>query len=480
MSWLSGSKRGLGQGTIYLAGSVLDTDLMSVIRHYRRTVASRYRSLSSDEFSELPPGLMHCSPKVDGELWFLVKVDKEAALVSTNGRVIIGDVPLLTEAQQTFATKAKAGTILAGELFALSGQGRPRVGGVAQALAVDSDGARLGFQAFDLVASDGRAEPPEQYADRLAEVRRLLDGGKRVVGIKTDVVTTVDQVKELYEKYVESDKAEGLVVRSADRRIFKVKPTISLDCVVVGFTQRQDDPEQARSLLLGLTRADGSVQLVGACGNLGTEDDRRAMKASLEPLVVASRFRRGSSAGAVYRLTKPELVVEIECTDLQALTVDGDPIKNWALSLDKQDGWVPLCPVASVSMIHPRWLRSRSDKMANEIDTRLSQVSERCLVFGQEDKAQAHDLPASTIERREVYTKETKGQLSVRKLLVWKTNKDEVASSFSAFVVHFTDFSPGRAQQIKRTVRLAPSRKEADLIADGMIASQIKKGWNKV
>ena len=89
-------------------------------------------------------------------------------------------------------------------------------------------------------------------------------------------------------------------------------------------------------------------------------------------------------------------------------------------------------------------------------------------------------LPASELLRREVWTKEAKGKTSVRKLLVWKTNK-EVGSGgrFPAYVVHWTDYSPSRAEPLDREVKLAPDEPEAQKIADELVKENIKKGWEK-
>ena len=74
----------------------------------------------------------------------------------------------------------------------------------------------------------------------------------------------------------------------------------------------------------------------------------------------------------------------------------------------------------------------------------------------------------------------TKEVMAVRKLLVWKTNKDEEDPSFPAFVVHWSDFSPGRKDPLKREVRLAPTKEQAEVIASGIIEANIKKGWELV
>jgi hypothetical protein len=64
--------------------------------------------------------------------------------------------------------------------------------------------------------------------------------------------------------------------------------------------------------------------------------------------------------------------------------------------------------------------------------------------------------------------------------VVWKTNKEQINSDYPGFVVHWTDYSPGRASPLDRDVKLAPSEKSAQSLGDAFIAENIKKGWNKV
>jgi hypothetical protein len=78
--------------------------------------------------------------------------------------------------------------------------------------------------------------------------------------------------------------------------------------------------------------------------------------------------------------------------------------------------------------------------------------------------------------RRQVWIKEGKDKVDVRKLVVWKTNK-ESDPLYPAFVVHWTDFSAGRKVPLAREVKLAATEKDALQIADSMIEENIKKGW---
>ena len=125
------------------------------------------------------------------------------------------------------------------------------------------------------------------------------------------------------------------------------------------------------------------------------------------------------------------------------------------------------------------FVRLRDDKSVNPTDVRVAQVLERCLVDGLAKKAERVQLPASAVVRREVYAKEAKGQVAVRKLVLWQTNKETLDRSYPAYVVHWTDYSAGRKDPLQREVRVAPSLAEAQRIADEIIAENIKKGWDR-
>ena len=174
---------------------------------------------------------------------------------------------------------------------------------------------------------------------------------------------------------------------------------------------------------------------------------------------------------------KPELVAEITVTDLQAQKADGSITQSLMLH-HEASGWSASGMRAAPRLIHPVMTRLRTDKKVDATDVRFAQVESYIPALGQ--PRESGPLPKSEILRREVWTKEAKGQTAVRKLVVWKTNKEKSTSTFPAYVVHWSDYSAGRATPLDKEVRLAPTEEEAMKIADGMIADNIKKGWEKV
>ena len=89
----------------------------------------------------------------------------------------------------------------------------------------------------------------------------------------------------------------------------------------------------------------------------------------------------------------------------------------------------------------------------------------------------AWDAPTYEVLKREVFTKTLKGNLLVRKLLLWKTNKENEGANFPAYVVYYTDFSPGRATPLDRDIRVSHSREQIEMLWDEVKAENIVKGW---
>lgn len=269
------------------------------------------------------------------------------------------------------------------------------------------------------------------------------------------------------------------VVRTAGGRTFNVEPAMDLDCAVIGFTERETDARQVRSLLLGMLRADGAWQVVGAVGNIGADDRRRMLHDELASPHVAADHRVASSSGAIYRFVEPSLVVEVRCTDLQTEDSQGEAIERWTLA-HGNEGWARVGRVPGASILHPVVQRIRTDESATRPDVRLEQLSERVAVPELDRSATPVRLQASTVIRREVYKKETRGRVAVSKILVWKTNKEGLDPDFLAYVIHWTDYSERRKEPLKRDVRPAPSLEEAVRIAERMLEEGIKRGWKAV
>lgn len=477
----------LGKGEYYPAGSLIDKELQGQLMRYRRSVASAYTSVSPDDIGKgfSLSESFHVSQKIDGELWFLILEDDDPFLVSPRGSIIRGKIPILDEIKSSSKTlKGKA--VIAGELFAIakSDEDRPRVSGLAAAFGGGSKAPteQFGFMAFDLVQMPEKLfedKDIQSAAGKSAVMEQLLGENKHLKVVPYKVLGSVTEVSNLFDEWVAGGKAEGLVVRIPSGRVFKIKPELTIDAVIVGYTERREASDQVGSVSLALMHDEKTYQFIGSCGTIGSEDDRRALHKRLNKIESSANFRKASSGGALYKFVLPEIVVEIKASDVQSLDASGNSIRHMLIEHGNK-GWIGKRPAPGASLIHSVLLRVRDDKTVSPEEIRFEQVQKRCLIEKLSNSNAINNLPKSELLRREVYTKETKGQTAVRKLLVWKTNKEEVSTEYPAYVVHWTDYSQGRKDPIKRTVLPSPSKKAAQSIGDKIIEQNIKKGWELV
>ena len=227
---------------------------------------------------------------------------------------------------------------------------------------------------------------------------------------------------------------------------------------------------------MGLVRPDGAVLLVGSGGNMPGEQVRREVLKTLLDHECESRFRHASPDGSIYRFVRPEVVVEVTCSDLQFEDSTGDFIRKWVIR-HEEETWHPVIDANSVSLIHPVISRIRSDKLADGLDARVSQLEERVIATAFAERVAPRLLPRSTMVRREVWTKASKTGTAVRKLLVWRTGKEAQWPGWPAWVVHFTDYSPDRKTPLERAFRTALTEDDAMAAAAEMVTENIKKCW---
>lgn len=455
-----------------------DPRLEAIARRYKAAIASRYRAIRPADIDLIPHGPCFVSPKIDGELWLAELNGDQVHLFAKGGRQLCSGP--IHAALGKLSAAAAGSLVLAGELHSLGAPGRrPRVGDVASALADTGNQSDLVLTLFDVVELKGEL-PPVGYRDRLELLQKLLPKPlKHLRVVETEEINEPSLLAPHIKHWVDSGDAEGLVVRSSVGEIYKLKPSISIDALVVGYTTRVGALNQVRSVLLGLQRSDGTIHLLGACGNFPSEGLRQELLSDLKPLECVSNFRHSSSDGNLYRFVHPEIVLEVSCTDLQEEDSSGDPVTRWVLE-HSCNGWRAVVDMPSVSLIHPVVLRKRTDKTNDSLDVRVAQLSEYVAVKNISSKAVPRELPQSKLVRRQVWSKTSKSGLAVRKLLVWSSGKEDVWAGWPSWLVHFTDYSPDRKTPLERTIRTAKSETEALALADAMVSENIKKGWDQV
>ena len=462
----------LGKATIDDQGAFTNSDAMSKIVAYRKVVASSYVLLDPTEIDRKLGLPLLLSTKLDGELWFLLH-ENDWKLVSPTGRVISGAIEILDEAKKL---KLDEACIFAGELHVL-GEARTRIADVTSSLGSgeNCDTSKLGFAVFDVVASTTVSAIGTPYTIRYEEISKI-SAGKNLFHVINTSTRSAKEVAEFFDKEMATG-AEGVVGRAEDGRTFKVKPTKELDAAIIGFTEKrtEDGTLIVRSLLMAVLQDDNSWIPITTTGNVGDNAFRKELHQQLFPLIKPSSYRRTSeSSGVLYHLVEPLLIAEVKCMDLQLEDLQGKPIKHTRLSFTA-NGWQVSGWTNSASIYNSSVIRLRNDKACTIEDIGWNQITRLLPVVPMKEES---ILGASSVIRRQVWTKEGAGKVDVRKLVVWKTNKE--AAGYPAFVVHWTDYSSTRKSPLDREVRLAPSEKEALKIAEAMIVENVKKGWNEL
>jgi len=457
-----------GKGVFLSTGTYANKDLLAQLSAYRKVITNSYTLISGDEIASRLNIPLLVSPKIDGEQWFLL-FDEEWKLVTSSGKSITGDIEVLNDAVKCNLDK---NSIYGGELHVL-GDGRTRIADLAALIGkgAKADTSQLSFAIWDLVSSPDISAVGNPYKLRYENIV-TINSSKNLFVIETIETKSASEVIDFYNKKCTQENLEGLVCRSEDGRTFKVKPSKELDATILGFTEKKlaDGSLAARSLLFGLKQSDGSWVPICTTGNIGDESNRKQLHSQLNSNRVESSYRLTSkSSGVLYQMVKPTLVAELTCIDIQLEDTNGKPIQDPKLRLE--EGWKVTGRTNSAA-IHNALLKNlRNDKTAGD-DTGWDQITRLIPI----DTADVESkLGSSELIRRQVWTKEGAGKTDVRKLVVWKTNKE--TADYPAYVVHWTDYSSTRKSPLDREVRLAPTEEKANEIAELMISENIKKGW---
>ena len=465
----------LGSGQFAPAGSIADAPLAARLAAYKRNIAGSYRGVAPNDIATaLPPGPYTVSEKVDGETWFLHCDDQRATLLSPSGKAITG-IPVTEEAQRTCEDWTG---LLAGELYADSSNGRARVFDLHAAMGggADAQVERLRFVAFDILDDGGTDAQILDYEHRGQRLRTLLADGVRVHSATFEAAANPDEVASAFERIVIQGGAEGIVVHAPGGRIYKVKPETTIDAAVVGFGAGDNGVYE---LLLALMKQDGTHQLIGRVRTGWNNQEKQELASRLPQIECASAFRNVTDHGTLSRWVRPELVVEVKCNDLLVANSRDEAIRRMAMTYSASEGWSPLGPAPAASMINSVFLRIREDKQPRRPDIRFEQVSD--LVPVRESTVpDPANLPGSDLVRREVYTKPTAVGPAVRKLVAWKTNKNQTDPAYPVYAVFFTDYSPGRRDPLKTEVQIAASLESLHAFADDWLTRKIKRGWELV
>ena len=460
---------------------ITDPDILRQVRMRRRQLGRMMMALDRDKAKyRIPAGDYFISRKIDGEFTCLVYRDGESFTVNPGGTVRIG-AEFHKRAAKHLKKAGVKSALIGGELYVNRPDGkRAWVHDVVRVArkpenqeAVDS----LSFGIFNIYDLDGK-NLSMHYADAIKKVQEIFGKDGLVHSVET-ITGDEKAIFKQFSKWVDEEDAEGVVVRSDTAGVFKIKPRHTLDLAVVGFTEGIDDRSgMLHSMLLAVIRKDGSFQIISRVGGGFSDDQRIEILKILQPLVVESEYAETNSDRVAYQMIKPGLVIEISCLDIISRTSHGSTIDRMIIEWhEDKNHWEGIRRLPLCSIISPQFLRIRDDKTANADDVKMSQLSDITEIPDLERVADDLILPVSTVMERIVATKTLKEATMVRKLLLWKTNKEEASRDHPAYVLHLTNYNPNRKEPLQHEIRVSSSEKQIRMLLENWKEKYIVGGW---
>lgn len=463
------------------ATDLVDPALHGRAQEYRRRLSGAMKALSGQDIYKIPKTKgFYATRKYDGEFALLAFDGKKMISVNPGGTVRVG-LPAFDEAEKLLAKAKIKSCLLGGELY-LTGDTTKinRVSGVVKILRSPSSKTELekiGVAVFDVIELDGN--PVDKTAKVFEILKSLFGKGKLVHPVDNLVANTVDAVMAIFTDWVIGEGSEGIVLRHDQAGLYKIKTRHNLDAAVIGFSEGSEDRKGLlHDLLVAVIRHDGTFHELCRVGGGFTDEDRRIIADELRRRIVPSDYVAVNNDYVAYEMIAPGPVIEMSCLDLIAESSRGGPVKRMVLDWDGKR-YTALSRMPLVSVISPQFVRMRDDKEANVEDVNIRQVADLVEVTDIEKPAHEDEAPASTLLERTVYTKTMRGNQMVRKLLLWKTNKDD-KPDFPGYVIYLTDFSPNRKNPLERDIRIAKTEKGARKLFSEMAEKNFISGWEKV
>jgi ATP-dependent DNA ligase len=248
----------------------------------------------------IPTGDLSYEPKWDGFRSIVFRDGDEVEIGSRNERPMTRYFPEMVAA---FKALLPPKCVIDGELIVIGASGdrldfdalQQRIHPAASRVKMLSETTPARFVAFDLLASGDDDYSGRPFAERRAELERILADVPAPIHLTP--ITTDPAVAAGWFDDFEGAGLDGVVAKPQalpylpDKRVmFKIKHERTADCVVAGYRTHKSGPDAIGSLLLGLYDHDGrygepgNLMSVGVIGAFPAAR-RKELFTELQPLV---------------------------------------------------------------------------------------------------------------------------------------------------------------------------------------------------
>lgn len=288
-------------------------------------------------------GAWSYEPKWDGFRALVFRDGDDVVLQSRNGKDLGRYFPELLDALRDELVDR---CVLDGEIVVpreLGGRIRldweslsQRVHPAASRIKMLSEQTPAHFIGFDALAMEDRSLMGEPFRARRDALVEAVNNKQWCHVTRT---TEDPELGTQWLKTFEGAGLDGVIAKRLDgpylpgkREMVKVKHHRDADCVAIGYRIHKSG-EGIGSILLGLYRADGELQMVGGAASF-TAKDRLKLLADLEPLREGDEVREGdpsrwnSAADKRWIPVRPEKVCEVAYDQMEGNTEHGQRFRH--------------------------------------------------------------------------------------------------------------------------------------------------------
>lgn len=467
--------------------AVTDRVLMEVAEQYEIEVTNRFIAIKPADLPARygPDSRVLSTTKYDGEGVFVYfEAGKNPEIFTFNapsGRSRVG-LPCLKELAANLKAKGVKKALLRAELYIRETvDGRRCASAEVTRASYSTEAADVGrfrLAVLDVIMQDGRDMRAHQ-ADFLTIWKLIGDlagtNPEKLVHRAEGGEVSGAELLRMFEERT-GGGLEGLVIRRLDRvEVCKLKPRRTIDAAVVGYVEGEFETNYGMlSLLTALAypASKNGVQLqsVARVGSGFNDQDRVDWLGRLATLRTDAPIAMSDSDGRPIRFVRPGFVVELEAEDVMPADEEasGNQVFAWNNSRWSFEG-LAACP----RLLLPTYHRLRGDKDFSPQSVRLTQLTGREIAT---PELINRNLPTLEVVRREVYAKEVKGALAVRKLVV---SRRPATSGAFPYVIFWTDFSAGRKTPLEVTTLFAHTESRAEALVKKLLEENITKGFER-
>ena len=434
---------------------------------YKSNQASKYIPVRGDE---ILTRIFDCekyniSTKYDGHLCFIVKSKDGIELLNFNSEPferedLVEELNILLDKEGVFV----------GEIFNYKENERTRSFDLVKNL--KNKDSLIKIVVFDVINYDGKTYDQNLWDEKIELVKKLFSNGKNIFSIEEIEVKSRKDIQSEFETRVINENQEGLIVRGYNGPIFKIKPKLTFDFVVLGYSLGYSNNfNLLKELLFGVLIDKDEFLIIGKVSGGFTLDQRTSLLDNLKKIKVESNLIEPSGSKTPFTFIKPEKVIEIESVDIINNTSD-QIIKKSLVKFDKNK-YLKINYIPSVSLISPVFKGLRNDKKVQVDQVGISQITR--IIELENETLETLEKLNSKVLKKEIYYKVTKGIKMVKKYFVWETNTTSV--SYLKYVFYKIDYSPTRGDKLQRDIKVSNNQDQITKIFSEQIEKDIKKGW---